>query len=191
MADQLDQYYIEQTLKGNKHAFAFLLRKYKDLVFSIALKLLRDREEAEDIAQEIFIKAYRSLHKYKGDSKFSTWLYRIAYNSCLDKIKLSKRFSFIKKGEDNNLQIPNLEIEVLEDLECEDRKRLIKAAIASLGKEDQTLIMLYYYEDLSLIEIAEITGLKENTIKVRLHRSRGKLAHLLKGHEATLKYKNI
>lgn len=191
MTHQSDQYYIEQTLKGNKHAYAFILRKYKDMIFSIALKFFKNREEAEDMTQEIFIKVYRVMAKYKGESKFSTWLYRIAYNTCLDKIKKNKRYSFIQKNENYANEAGAGQAEIFEEIDQRDKKQIIQAALSTLLSQDQTLIMLYYYEELSLKEIAEIIGIKENNVKVRLHRSRNKLAALLKGKEEILKYENL
>ncbi|XLS28135.1 RNA polymerase sigma factor [Flavobacteriaceae bacterium M23B6Z8] len=191
MTHQSDQYYIEQTLKGNKHAYAYILRKYKDMVFSITLKFFKDREEAEDMTQEIFIKVYRALSKYKGEAKFSTWMYRIAYNACLDKTRENKRYQFIQKSENNTHEEGVDQAMVFKDIDQQDKKRIIEAALSTLSSNDQTLIMLYYYEELSLKEISKIMRLQENNIKVRLHRCRVKLADLLKGKEAILKHERL
>ncbi|WP_340063724.1 sigma-70 family RNA polymerase sigma factor [Ascidiimonas aurantiaca] len=185
MTNPSDQHYIDQTLQGHTDAFAFLVKEYEDMVFTIARKLLKDTEEAEDMAQEAFIKAFRALPSYKGDARFSTWLYRITYNLCLDRLKKKKKLpvndldvvATIKDSSEDALSL-------LEDI---DRKMLIKSAIAKLTKKDQLLITLYYYEELSLKEIKEVTGLKENLIKIRLYRSRKKLLEILKGKEAILK----
>ena len=82
-----DQVYIEAILNGDANAFAVLVDRYKDLVFTLALRMMKHREEAEEAAQDTFIKAFKSLNKFKGDSKFSTWIYRVAYNTCLDRLK--------------------------------------------------------------------------------------------------------
>ena len=91
MTTNNDQILINQIIEGDTNAFSILVDQYKDLVFTLALRMLKNREEAEEVAQDTFIKTYKSLHKFKGDSKFSTWIYRVAYNSCLDRIKKNKK----------------------------------------------------------------------------------------------------
>lgn len=86
-----DQYYIDEIIGGNSNAFAVLVDRYKDLIFSLALKMVKNREEAEEVAQDTLIKVFNSLEKFKGESKFSTWIYKVAYNTCLDRIKKIKR----------------------------------------------------------------------------------------------------
>lgn len=85
-----DQHYINLVLKGDTNAFAVLVDRYKDLVYTLSLRMIKNREEAEELSQDTFIKVYRSLGKFKGESKFSTWLYKVAYNTCLDRLKKNK-----------------------------------------------------------------------------------------------------
>ena len=155
------------------------------MVFTIAHKLMKDTMEAEDMAQEAFIKAFRALPSYKGDARFSTWLYQIVYNLCLDRLKKKKRLP----ADDLNtvVTIRDSEEDALSLLEDTDRKELLRSAIAKLSEKDQLIITLFYYEELSLKEIKEVTGLKENLIKIRLYRSRKKLLELLKNKKAILK----
>ena len=87
-----ETYYISKVLNGEPNYFSFIVEKYQDIVFSIALKVLRNREDAEEMAQESFIKAYKSLHTFKGNAKFSTWLYRITYNSCISEVRKKKQY---------------------------------------------------------------------------------------------------
>ena len=86
-----DQHYIDKVLQGETNCFAVLVDRYKDMIFTLALKMIKNREEAEEVAQDTFIKAYNSLSKFKGDSKFSTWIYKVAYNTCLDRLKKNKK----------------------------------------------------------------------------------------------------
>ena len=86
-----DQHYIDKILQGETNSFAVLVDHYKDMIFTLALKMVKNREEAEEVAQDTFIKIYSSLNKFKGDSKFSTWIYKIAYNTCLDRLKKNKK----------------------------------------------------------------------------------------------------
>ncbi|MDD7914620.1 RNA polymerase sigma factor [Polaribacter ponticola] len=90
MTTTKDQLYINKVINGDTNAFAYLVDTYKNMVFSLAFKMTKNREEAEEISQDTFVKAFKNLHKFKGDSKFSTWLYRIAYHACLDAIKKIK-----------------------------------------------------------------------------------------------------
>ena len=91
MANIEDQHYINLILNGNPNAFATLVDRYKNMVYTLALKMLTNKEEAEEIAQDTFVKAYHSLNKFKGESKFSTWIYKITYNTCLDRLKKNKK----------------------------------------------------------------------------------------------------
>ena len=87
-----DQHYINLVLDGDANAFTSLVNRYKNMVFTLTLRMLKNREEAEEVAQDTFIKMYKSLNKFKGDSKFSTWVYRIAYNTSLDRLKKNKKY---------------------------------------------------------------------------------------------------
>ncbi|WP_369409860.1 RNA polymerase sigma factor [Wocania arenilitoris] len=85
-----NQYYINLVIDGDTNAFSLLVDRYKDLIFTLSLRMMKNREEAEEVSQDTFIKIYKSLHKFKGDSKFSTWIYKVAYNTCLDRLKKIK-----------------------------------------------------------------------------------------------------
>ncbi len=187
MTNQPDHYYINQILEGNSNAFSFLVGKYENMVFTIALKVMGNREEAEDVAQEAFVKCYQSLKRFKGSSKFSTWLYRIAYNHGLDKLKEKKRKGFTYDIE----EVPIVEDEdtynVLAQIDEEERNVILKTAIKKLPKEDQILVTLFYFEELSIKEIAKVIGIKENNVKIKLHRLRSKLYKTLRTSESFLK----
>lgn len=170
---------VRKTLQGDLKAFGELVDRYKHMVFTLACRILRNREDAEEIAQDTFVKAFKSLDTFLGDSKFSTWLYKIAYYHSLDKLKKKKRAIdtvSIDLKTPAKLQVMN---EVLTDLEQQDRSRLVKAAIDRLTEEDAAIITLFYFEDLSIREISEIVLLSPQNIKVRLYRGRKQLANLL------------
>jgi RNA polymerase sigma-70 factor (ECF subfamily) len=170
---------VRKTLRGDLKAFGELVDRYKHMVFTLACRILRNREDAEEIAQDTFVKAFKSLDTFLGDSKFSTWLYKIAYYHSLDKLKKKKRAIdtvSIDLKTPAKLQVMN---EVLADLEQQDRSRLVKAAIDRLTEEDAVIITLFYFEDLSIREISEIVLLSPQNIKVRLYRGRKQLANLL------------
>ncbi len=170
---------VGKTLQGDMKAFGVLIDRYKHMVFTLACRLLRNKEDAEEVAQDTFVKAFKALDAYAGDAKFSTWLYKIAYNHSLDHLKKKKRTVdtvSINLSKPEGLQVMN---KVLIELEQQDRSRLVKAAIDRLSEEDAAIITLFYFEDLSLREISEIIPLSLQTIKVRLYRGRKQLANLL------------
>ena len=150
------------------------------MVFTLALKIIKNREDAEEVAQDVFLKAYRVLATFKGDSKFSTWLYKMAYYKSLDYLKKNKRtVSTTQIDISAEYNVPSFD-NALEAMEADERKATIKEALKELSEEDNVLITLHYFEELSLKEISKITGVQANTIKVRIFRSRKRLAEILK-----------
>ncbi len=177
-----DQVYINKILNGDTNAFTVLVDRYKDLVFTLALRMVKNREEAEEVSQDTFIKVYNSLNRFKGDSKFSTWIYRVAYNTCLDRLKKNNRQEYtVAIDEYTEHQVKTLE-NALDALEEQEKQLAIKKCLEMLPSEDSFILTLYYFEELSLDEISKITGLKPNNVKVKLFRSQKKLATILKQH---------
>ncbi len=179
MTTNNDQILIEAIKNGDTKAYGQLVDRYKDLVYTLALRMLRHREEAEEVAQDTFIKVFKSLDKFKGDSKFSTWIYRVAYNTCLDNIKKNKKylndvaideFTFNKLDTIDN---------ALDNIIKEERSVLIKKCINKLSEDSSALLTLFYFEELSLEEISKIINVEANTVKVKLFRARKKLAVIL------------
>ncbi|MCL6296499.1 RNA polymerase sigma factor [Jejuia spongiicola] len=180
MTTNNDQYYINQIIDGDTNAFSVLVDRYKDLVFTLALRMLKNREEAEEVSQDTFIKTYKSLHKFKGDSKFSTWIYRVAYNTCLDRLKKNKKhFNDVAIDEFAEHQIKTID-NALDKMEQEEHNQAIKDCLTLLPNDDSFLLTLYYFEERSLEEISKIIGIKANNVKVKIFRSRKKLATILK-----------
>ena len=174
-----DQKLIDAINKGDTKAYTQLVNRYKDLVYTLAIRMVRNREEAEEVAQDTFIKVFKSLDKFKGDSKFSTWIYKVTYNTCLDRIKKNKKhlndvpideFTFNKLETIDN---------ALDNLIKEEKNRLIKNCINKLPEDSSALLTLFYFEDLSLEEISKIINIEANTVKVKLFRARKKLAVIL------------
>lgn len=175
-----DQYYINKIIEGDSNVFAVLVDQYKDLVFSLALKMLKNREEAEEVAQDTFVKLFKSLNKFKGDSKFSTWIYKVTYNTSLDRIKRNKReYDTIPIDDFSENQIKTIET-VLDSIDESDRNKMIQDCIHLLPSEEGFLLTLFYFEEQSLEEISKIIDCNTNNIKVKLYRSRKKLASILK-----------
>lgn len=175
-----DQHYINLVIGGDCHAFAVLVDRYKNFVFTLSVKMLQNREEAEEVSQDVFIKVYRSLQKFKTESKFSTWLYRITYNTCLDRMRSKKRnmpvFSFDNFEEDEAVSLMN----VLDTIEERERKQMIQNCLDLLPAEDSFLLTLYYFQENSLKEISKIMSINENNLKIKLFRSRRRLTAILK-----------
>lgn len=175
-----DQYYINLILSGNTNSFATLVDRYKDLVYTLAIKMLNNKEEAEEIAQDTFIKAYNSLYKFKGESKFSTWLYKITYNTCLDALKKKKKQNNVTYIEDfSEHQTKALET-IFDSLDEKERNKAIQDCVAQLPQDEAFLLTLYYFDDQSIEEVAKIMNISTDNLKVKLFRTRKKLASILK-----------
>ncbi len=182
-----DQPYIAQTLNGDTHAFSVLVDRYKYMVYTLAFRILKNKEDAEEVAQDTFVKLYKRLPQFKGDSKFSTWLYKIAYYGSLDVLK--KRKKNLETTSIDNFTGRDLRDEINEAApwEANEQQVLIKRAIQQLNGEDGVVITLFYFEELSLEEIAKIMNLSANTVKVRLFRSRKRISEILSGFLETEK----
>ncbi|WP_241507264.1 RNA polymerase sigma factor [Aquimarina sediminis] len=182
MNHQSDQYYITQVLEGKVNAFSVLVERYQGLVYTVVYRMLKNKEQAEEVAQDSFIKAFKSLSKYRGDAKFSTWLYTIAYRKSLDAIKVSKRMITSELIE----EVSEGEIERVSDalnyLQEKERKKIISDSILKLPEEEAAIVTLYYFEEKSVKEIVEIVGLTADNVKIKLYRSRKKLYSILGQH---------
>lgn len=175
MKYQDDSFYIERVLAGDTAAYASLVEKHKNLVFTIALKILNNNEDAEEVAQDCFLKAFQALRTFEGKSKFSTWLYRIVYNAAISKTR-KKKLDLIPM---DNYVIHNYSeddvAQAADGMDKEEQRMMVERAIAGLPQEDHLLITLFYRADNSIEEISGITGLSVSNVKVRLHRIRKKL----------------
>jgi len=175
MEAKTDQIYIERVLQGDSNAFAFLINRYKDMVFTLALKIVKSREDAEEVAQDSFLKAYQKLDGFKGQSKFSTWLYTIVYRSALTKVRKKKLEttdidSYVLDNHKDGQDFPQLEA-----MKNGEQQKYVRQAIDNLGETDSLLITLFYLHDNSIEEIQEITDMSQSNVKVRLFRARKRL----------------
>lgn len=173
-----ESYFIDRVKQGETEAFSWLVDTYKDMVYTICLKMLTIEADAEEAAQDVFVKAYRSIQGFQGKSKFSTWLYRIAYNQCISMIrKKLKMIDLVDEMPD--VEIDEGDLNGLDKISAEERGRYLKMAIEALPETDGVVVTLFYYDELSLEEIAEITGLTNSNIRIKLHRSRKKMHHVI------------
>jgi RNA polymerase sigma-70 factor (ECF subfamily) len=175
---EADETIIGQVLNGNRNAYALLVDKYKDRVFSLAFGIVHNRELAEEIAQDAFVKAFSSLKKFRKEAGFSTWIYRITYNTAISETRKRKHASKSDEVQFENMVSLHSD-EVTEELEEKETKhQLIEKAITELVPEEKLFLTLYYYEDNSVQQISKSTGLTVSNVKVKLFRLRNKLKEI-------------
>ncbi len=164
---------IAQVKNGNTNAFRFLVDKHKNLVWHMVLRMISQQEDAEDICQDVFMRVFRDIGKFRGDSKLSTWIGTIAYNTCIDHLR--------RKGREKTYATGNLETLLAGKISLDSAsskvdksylKSLVNRIIDSMPVHYRTVITLYHLEEMSYREMEEITGMPEGTIKSYLNRSR-------------------
>ncbi len=167
---------ISQVLRGDHNAYALLVERYKSYVFTLTLRFTKNREDAEEVSQDIFIKAYRSLADFKGTAKFSTWLYTVVNTTCITFLR-KKRLEVHSLDDERTFEVADSQDSGFRANQVEQKSRLnmVNQAIAMLSPDDAEIITLFYKNEQSLEEIGQILGLEVNTAKVRLHRARARL----------------
>jgi RNA polymerase sigma factor (sigma-70 family) len=181
MQHQEDSDIILQVMQGQTKAYALLVDRYQNFVFTLVLRYINNREEAEEVAQDIFVKAFRSLADFRGQSKFSTWLYTIVNTTCISRLRKNQEKLIFKEHDElahlseNNSTFSN----AVHLAESRSEKKLIDTAIASLPEMDSQVITLYYQHEQTMEEIGTILGLTVNNVKIRLFRARQKLKVIL------------
>jgi RNA polymerase sigma factor (sigma-70 family) len=174
-----DKHYINRILKGESNAYAFLVNKYKSMAYSLAMKLVKNREDAEEIAQDAFIKAYQSLGQFRGSARFSTWLYRIVYNTAISKMRRSSSKSVSLEDSGFEEKASSEVIDAYYRLKDQERKKYLDLVLEKLEPDENFLVTLYYYDEKDLDEISRITGLTRNNVKVKIFRARQKMSGML------------
>jgi RNA polymerase sigma factor (sigma-70 family) len=178
-----DIYYIEQVLAGKNNAFGYIVDQHKNKAFNLAFRICGNHEEAEELAQDSFLKAYRALNSFKMKSSFATWFYRIVYNTTISHVRLKK------KGVLSLEDFPADATDFIgtntneEEAEKEYRNSLVNFALQKITEEERGLISLYYYEEMSTDEIADVTGISKSNIKVKLFRARQKMQEIIEKTE--------
>ncbi len=167
---------IARVLQGEQGLFSLLVERYRNYVFTLVMRFTGNREDAEEIAQDIFVKAYRSLADFRGASKFSTWLYTIMHNTCISFLRKKKVATISIDGTNTPVQLENYGSgSRANPLEQKSKHLLVNEAIGLLSPDDRQVISLFYKGEQSLDEIGRIMGLEPNTVKVKLHRARTRL----------------
>ena len=166
---------IDRVLAGESDAYERIVDHFKQYAFTIALKILNNRSDAEEAAQDAFVKAFHHLTDFNRQSKFSTWLYRIVFNTAVT-YKRKQRVTF----QDIETTVVAYDQNSEGTLEVQDKKRFIHLAMNNLSDGDRLMLTLFYLKEFSLEEIGEVTGVAPNTVKVRIHRARLKMGEELK-----------
>ena len=178
MRNLSDQEIIDSVRKGNSPDYSIIVNRYKNKAFSMLKRMLKNEFEAEEVLQDCFLKAYNSINSFKGEAKFSTWFYRIVYNSALTRLSSQKR-----KTEAEMTSVEdhfNLESEYRSDeIERKDINQLIHNTISKLPERYSAIITMFYLNEMSIEEISEVMQITVANVKVMLHRSRNSMRDLV------------
>ena len=176
---------IKEVLDGNGNAFEGLVLANQKNVYNLALKMTSNEEDALDISQEVFLKAYRLLDSFRGESRFSVWLYRMTYNLCIDFIRKRPRANVISlsfeddSGDAQDLEIPDLRSLPEDSVFRRELRKTITESIGELGDKHREILVMREITGMSYTEIAETLNVNEGTVKSRLARARESLANIL------------
>lgn len=173
MNETEDYIIIRKVLCGGVNAFSKLVENYKDLAFTLAYNIVSNAEDAEEVVQDAFLNAYKSLQSFKNQSKFSTWFYRIVVNTSLNKRKIKKLHTVTDEPE--LLTDTGFDISAFDNYRNEEQKKFIKLSMAGLNAKERICITMYYLNELSIEEINDLTGISIASIKVLLYRGRKNL----------------
>lgn len=169
---------IARVLKGDTSAFGYFVDTYQDMAITIAYRICNNKQDAEDIVQNAFVKAFHNLHTFRSDSKFSTWFYRIVYNTAVSHINTSvfnSEFVDYNQGADNSFS----DMDTLDQIEEKEKTALIAKTMEKMPRDEGLLLTLFYLEENSIKEITTITGLSEANVKVKLHRARKRFGEVM------------
>jgi len=183
-----DQELVERLKKGEDSAFKTIVESYQDMVYNTALGIVQNSEDAEDVAQEVFVQVYESIHQFKGDSKFSTWLYRIATSKALDHLrrkKRKKRFAFLQSlfgaNEEEVIHTPDFHHPGV-SIENKEKAAVLFRAINKLPDNQKTAFTLHKIEGLSYQEVAEIMDTSLSSVESLMHRAKSNLRKMLEDY---------
>jgi len=172
-----EQLRVKQVLSGNTSAFGYFVDTYQDMAYTIAYRIIGNKQDAEDVVQESYLKAYRNLASFRSESKFSTWLYRIVYNTAVTHAQSQMWQSSRETNIDDAFFLADQHSERASSLK--ETKEIVTLIMDQLPRGDALLLTLYYMDDHSVKEIAAITGLNESNVKVKLYRARKLFKELL------------
>ena len=172
-----EKVYVEKVLSGNTSAFAYFVNNYQGMAINIAYRICENMQDAEDVVQESFVKAYKNLHTFRLESKFSTWFYRIVFNTAVTFTKT--KMWVIDDEVDTVATNLSSDLDTRNQLDINETSEIVSYVLSKMPKAYGLMLSLFYLEDNSIKEIAEITGLNNSNVKVMLHRARGMFKELM------------
>ena len=173
MLSDADQEIIESIRKGRPRDFGALVDRHKERAMTLALRLVGEREDAEEVVQDAFLRAFRSLDQFRGESKFSTWFYRILYNVCMARVtRRPKQGETVSYGDEGFDRIDSDEPSVQQTLESEEEQAVLREEITRLPETFRTALTLFYVQELSYDDMASILQMPLGTVKTNLSRGR-------------------
>ncbi len=175
MEDNREVEHIEKVLGGDREAFAYFIDRYGDRVFALVSGIVHNREDAEEIVSDVFLKAWSRLRKFRGESRLSTWLYRIAYNTAISSVRQRRHKAVSLDCERLDAEDDGVDEAVLREAEL----GRLETAMEALPSDERAILDMFYTGKLSTEEIAEIVSLSAGNVKVKLHRIRRRLATLI------------
>lgn len=178
MRTDQDHLHVEKVIGGDKEAFRYFINQYQNMAMRIALSMVQDDDQARQIVQNAFIRAYKGLPKFEQRAQFSTWFYRIVVNESIKHSRIRKIDQQIVPITTDNtisLQIKNT---ALDSMELKEKRQQIKVALTSMKPKERLMIELFYLQELSIMEIVDATGFTSSNVKVLLHRARKSFANL-------------
>lgn len=177
--NQKDINLLNRIRTGDKSAYKELINRHKDYAFTVAYRILNNREDAEEVAQDAFMQVFGALSSFNSESKFTTWFYRIVFNAALMQ-KRKNKVEAVDIETSSEAFLVSHSSDSTEDLRKIERKKAIQQALQNLSADDSMMITLFYLKELSLGEIAEIIQISAETAKVKIHRARKRLAEEMK-----------
>lgn len=172
-----EQLWIKQVLAGDKEAYANIINKYKNQLYATVLRMTRNPQDAQDFVQDSFIKVYNNLDKYNASGSFSSWLYRVAINHCMDEFR-KKQYTTVKVEIDEQLVVNPNHPEVI-FLKTE-KSRQLERLVSTLPDDERLIILLRYVNEVNYEEISEIAGVPLSTVRNKLHRAKKKMRETMK-----------
>ena len=181
MTDQEEKILIKNVVAGDAQAFVVLVNTYKDMAVLLAYNIVLNQEDAEELAQDAFVKAYNAMHSFKADARFATWFYRIVVNTALNKKKLKKHYP-VEITESLSDQLPSGINDIFATQITSEHRKHIQAALQLINVNERLCLTLYYLNELSVEEIHELTSITTSNIKMLLYRGRKNLYTALHRH---------
>jgi RNA polymerase sigma-70 factor (ECF subfamily) len=179
--ERRDEQIVDRVLAGETRQFAELVRRYQDMVFGMAKRFVGSPTDAEDIAQEAFLRVHRGLEGFKGDARFSTWLYRITFNLCADWLRRHRRPGRSAASLDEAGEVEDVRADVERGILDEEQRRSVRSALEGLDEKYRSVLILLYYQKLSYEQIAAVLDVPLKTVETRLYRARKLLRVTLEG----------